>query len=45
MYLLKNPLHLHFRCTKLVYLKSAKLEQLIFYLMHLNCVEVVLKSN
>ncbi len=31
--------------TKLVYLKSAKLEQLILYLMHFNCVEVVLKYD
>ncbi len=31
--------------TKLVYLKSAKLEQIIVYLMQFNCVEVVLKSN
>ncbi len=29
-------------CTKLVYLKSAKLEQLI---LHINCTEVLLKSN
>ncbi len=29
--------------TKMLYLKSAKLEQLILYLMHFNCAEVVLK--
>ncbi len=31
--------------TKLVYLKSAKLEQIILYLMHFNCAEVVLKYD
>ncbi len=31
--------------TKLVYLKSAKLEQLIVCLMHFNCAEVVMKYN
>jgi len=34
MYILL-PLELHFWCTKLIYLKSAKLEQLIVYFMHL----------
>ncbi len=38
----KNTLKLYFWYTKLLYLKSAKLEQLI---LHFNCVEVVLKSN
>ncbi len=41
----KNTLQLYFWCPKLVYLNSAKLEQLILYLMHFNCAEVVLKSN
>ncbi len=41
----KNTLQLYFLYTKLVYFKSAKLEQLILYLMHFNCAEVVLKSN
>ncbi len=40
----KNTLQLYFWYTDLVYL-SAKLEQLIMYLMHFNCAEVVLKSN
>ncbi len=31
--------------SKLIYLKSAKLEKQIFYLMHFNCAEVVLKYN
>ncbi len=35
----KNTLHLYFWFTKLVYLKSAKLEQLILCLMHFNCAE------
>ncbi len=39
--LLKNALQLYFWCTKLVYLKSAKLEQLMLYLMHFNCAEAV----
>ncbi len=38
-----NTLQLHF--TKLVFLKSAKLEQLILYLMHFNCAKVQLKIN
>ncbi len=38
----KNTLQLYF--TKLVYLKFAKLE-LLLYLMHFSCAEVVLKSN
>ncbi len=29
----------------IVYLKSAKLEQLILYLMHFNCADIVLRSN
>ncbi len=39
----KNPIS----CipTKLVYLKFSKREQLILYLMHFNCVEVMLMSN
>ncbi len=41
----KNTLQLYFWYTKLVYLKFAKLEKLILYLMHFNCVEVVLRSN
>lgn len=41
----RNTLQLYFWYTKLVYLKSAKLEELILYLMHINRVEVVLKSN
>ncbi len=42
----KNTLlPLYFWYTKLVYLKSAKLEQLILYLIHFNCAEVVPKSN
>ncbi len=45
MYLIKNTLQLYFCYTKLLCLKSAKLEQLILYLMHFNCVKVVLKSN
>ncbi len=40
-----NNLLLYFLYTKLVYLNSDKLEQLILYLMHFNCVEVVLKSH
>ncbi len=32
-----NTLQVYFWYTKLVYLKSAKLEQLILYLMHFNC--------
>ncbi len=40
MYLMKIPCY--FCYTKLVYLKSAKLEQLIVYLI---CVEVAVKSN
>ncbi len=39
----KNTLQLYFRFTKLVELKSAKLEQLI--LRYFNCAEVVLKSK
>ncbi len=46
MYLLdKISLQLNFYYTKLVYLKSATLEQLILCLMNFNCAEVVLKSN
>ncbi len=45
MYLIKNTLQLYFWNTKLVYLKSDKMQQLILYLMHLNCAEVLLKSN
>ncbi len=46
MYVLKkNTLQLYFWYTKLVYIKSDKLEQLILYLMRFNCAEVVLKSN
>ncbi len=41
----KSTLQLFFWYTKLVYLKSVKLEQLILYLMHFNYAEVVLKSN
>ncbi len=41
----KNTLQLYFRHTKLVYLKSAKLEQLLLYLMQFNCAKVGLKSN
>ncbi len=41
----KNTLQLYFWYTKLVYLKSAKLKQLILWLMHFNCAEAVLKSN
>ncbi len=37
----KNTLQLYFRFTKLVELKSAKLEQLWYF----NCAEVVLKSK
>ncbi len=40
-----NTNTLQFWFTKLVYLNSAKLEQLILYLMHFNCAEVVMKSN
>ncbi len=40
----KMPCNCNFS-TKLVYLKSAKLEQLILYLMHFKCVEVVLKYD
>ncbi len=39
----KNTLQLYFWYTKLVYLKSAKLEQLILCLMQFNCVEIQLK--
>ncbi len=39
----KNIMQLYFQYTKLV--KSAKLEQLILYLIHFNCAEVELKSN
>ncbi len=46
IYLLnKISLQLYFYYTKLVYLKSAKLEQLILCLINFNCAEVVLKSN
>ncbi len=38
--MIENTLQLYFCCTKLVYFKSAKLEQLILFLMHFNCVEV-----
>ncbi len=41
----KNSLQLYFWYNKMVYLKSATLGQLIVYLMHFNCVEVVLSSN
>ncbi len=41
----KNTLQLYFWYTKLVYLKSAKFQQLILCLMHFNCAEIVLKSN
>ncbi len=42
----KNTLmQFYFWYTKLVQLKSAKLEQPILYLRHFNCAEVVLKSN
>ncbi len=42
----KNTLQLYFWYNNLlVYLKSAKLEQLILYFMHFNGVEVQLKSN
>ncbi len=40
-----NTLQLYVYYTKLVYIMSAKLEQLILCLMHFNCVEVVQKSN
>ncbi len=40
----KNTLQLYIWYTKLLYLKSTKLEQLILYLMHFSCAEVVLKS-
>ncbi len=44
-----NTLQVYFWYTKLVYLKSAKLEQLILYLMHfivsIAQVNVLLKSN
>ncbi len=43
MYFIKNTLQLYFWYSKLVYLKFAKLEQLILYLMHFNCAEVALK--
>ncbi len=48
IYLILSILHTftyYLHITKLVYLKSDKLEQLILCLMHFNCVEVVLKSN
>ncbi len=41
----KNTLQLYFWYNKLVYLKAAKLEQLIVCLMHFNCAEVVLSSK
>ncbi len=42
----KNTLQLYFWYNNLlVYLKSAKSEQLILYFMHFNGVEVQLKSN
>ncbi len=44
-HILKNTLQLYFWYTKLVYIKSDKLEQLILYLMLFNCAEVMLKSN
>ncbi len=45
--LYRNTLQLYFWYTKLVqaYLKSAKLQQMILYLMHFNCADVGLKSN
>ncbi len=36
-----NTLQLYFYYTKTGVLKSVKLKQLILYLMHFNCVEVV----
>ncbi len=44
MYLIKCPTTVLLD-TKLAYLKAAKLEQLIMYLMHFDCVEVTLKYN
>ncbi len=41
----QNTLQLYLCYTKLAYLRSAKLEQLILCLMHFNYAEVVLKSN
>ncbi len=41
----KNTLQLYFGYSKPVYLKSAKLEQLILCLVHFKCAEVVLMSN
>ncbi len=38
----ENNLQLYFWYSKLVYLKSAKLEQQILYLMYFNCADVVL---
>ncbi len=38
-------LQLYFWYIKLVYLKSAKLEQLILCLMHFNCAEIQLKTH
>ncbi len=45
IYVLNNTLQMYFWYTKLVYIKSAKLEQLILCLMYFYCAEVVLKSN
>ncbi len=42
IYLIKIPCNWY---TKLEFLKFSKLEQLILYLIHFNCAEVVLKSN
>ncbi len=41
----ENTLQFYFWYTKLVYLKSAKLEQLILYLMHFNLPEVCWSST
>ncbi len=43
MGLIKNTLQWYFWYTKLVYLKSATLKQLMLYLMQFNCSEVQLK--
>ncbi len=45
IYFMLSILKIYFTYTKLVYLKSVKLEQLILYLMQFNCVEVQLKIS
>ncbi len=45
MYFIENTLQLSFWYTKLVYLKSTKLEQIILCLMHFSCANVVITKD